>query len=198
MPVPSSATHNASRQILIALGLITVLLAASLVSKAPAAERETIDARVSLALAELRAAVPGVADLIDRSRGVLMMPRVVKGGFILGAAYGEGSLLLPTGTERLQPVAYYSVASASVGLQAGLQESSHALVFLTPEALAAFRASDGWEAGVDAEVTILDGGAAVGSSTTEFNAPVVAFVFGADGLLIGASLEGAKYSQITR
>ncbi len=183
----------------IALALVAALLAAPLLpAPAASADRAVIDARVDLALSELYATVPGAQALAERARGVLVIPAVVKGGFLLGAAYGEGSLLLPTGSGALQPVAYYSVAAASVGLQAGIQESSQALFFLTPEALAAFRASDGWEAGVDAEVTILDGGAAVGLSTAEAQKPVVAIVFGSDGLLLGASLEGSKYSPIQR
>ncbi len=176
------------------------LAAGLLALPAAAADRAVIDARVDLALAELYRSVPGARDLATRSRGILVMPTVVKGGFILGGAYGEGALLLPTpaGEDSFHTAAYYSVAAASIGLQAGIQESAHALFFLTPAALAAFRASDGWEVGADAEVTLLDGGAAVGLSTAEFERPVVAIVFGADGLLIGASLEGTKYSPIQR
>lgn len=168
------------------------------VGVARATEAEVIDARVRLALEKLYASVPGSKDLIGRAKGVLVMPKVVKGGFIVGGSYGEGALKLPGEGGALETADYYSVAAASVGLQAGVQESSHALIFLTDEALAGFRRRDGWELGADAEVTVPDAGANVGLSSTEFRRPIVAIVFAEDGLLLGASLEGAKYSLIRR
>ncbi|MEL6208564.1 MAG: twin-arginine translocation pathway signal, partial [Pseudomonadota bacterium] len=66
------------------------------------------------------------------------------------------------------------------------------------DALERFRRSDGWEAGVDAEVTVLDKGAKLGADSTVTQKPIVAFVFAQGGLLAGASVEGAKYSKIDR
>jgi len=166
---------------------------------ARAADADVIDSRVNLALGKLWEQVPSARDVAARAKAVLVMPRVVKGGLILGGAYGEGALRLNdpvSGYQRTE--AYYSVGAASVGLQAGIQKTSHAIFFLTDAALARFRRADGWEFGADAEVTMLDGGLNVGVDSTTFEKPVVAIVFGEDGLLIGASLEGAKYSLIQR
>ena len=121
------------------------------------------------------------------------MPDVTKGGFIVGGSYGEGALKIGG-----QTADYYSVAAASVGLQAGLQTTKHALFFLTDDALAKFQLNDGWEVGADAEVTVLDEGANLGVDTTSYKNPVVAVVFGQSGVLAGASIEGAKYSLIRR
>jgi lipid-binding SYLF domain-containing protein len=38
----------------------------------------------------------------------------------------------------------------------------------------------------------------VGIDSTSFEKPVVGIVFAEDGLLVGASLEGAKYSLLQR
>jgi len=187
-----------------ALMLPAALLA--LPRSARAAPAEVIEARVGLALEELYREVPGAGELAARARGMLVMPRVVKGGFILGGSYGEGALRVNTATEDEAPAggaygptaAYYSVAAASLGLQAGVQESRHVLFFLTTGALERFRRSDGWEIGADAEVTMLDKGVSLGLDSTAFQRPVVGFVFGESGLLLGASLEGAKYSRIDR
>jgi lipid-binding SYLF domain-containing protein len=168
--------------------------AATLAALPAAAENRTvIDAKVDLALKELFATVDGSEDLYNRAVGVLIMPDIVKGGLIVGGAYGEGALRVGG-----QSVEYYSVAAASIGLQIGVQSSKQALFFMTDEALARFRRADGWEAGVDAEVTFPGAGVNVGADTTTRNAPVVAIVFGEDGLLAGASLEGAKYSRVNR
>ena len=166
---------------------------------ARAANASVIDARVTLAFDRLFAEVAGARDLARRAHGILMMPDVVKGGFILGGAYGEGALRLNEGDGRYGRTAeYYSMGAASVGFQAGIQTTSHALFFMKETALNRFRRADGWEVGADAEVTFPNAGANVGIDSTTQNKPIVGVIFGQDGLLIGASLEGAKYSRIIR
>lgn len=173
-------------------------LAACLPALPAAAETaEVIDARVDLALRQLFRQTPGARTLADRSKAVLVMPSVVKGGFVIGAAYGEGALRLNDGGFR-HSAGYYSVAAASLGLQLGIQRSSHALFFLTEQALKDFRTADGWEIGADAEVVLADRGARLDVSSTEINQPVIGMVFGEDGLMFGASLEGSKYSPVKR
>ena len=182
------------------------LLVGGLAAPAPAdaAEAEVIDARADLALEQLYRERPDARALAARAEGLLIMPKVLKGGFILGGSYGEGALRINRAPGTREDgdygptAAYYSVAAASLGLQAGVQETRHVLFFLTPAAVARFRGSDGWEVGADAEITMLEQGVNLGLDSTAFNRPVVAIVFGASGLLIGASLEGAKYSPIAR
>lgn len=184
-----------------ALGALSAAATAIALPALPAlsASRETIEARVNLALEKLYKQVPGSRELAQKAKGILVMPDVVKGGFIVGGAYGEGALRPNDGSGTYQhSEAYYSVGAASVGLQVGIQSTSHALFFLTDASLDKFRNSDGWTVGADAEVTFPDAGLNVGVDSTSFQKPVVGFVFGEDGLLIGASLEGAKYSRIQR
>lgn len=166
---------------------------------AQAANRTVIDNRVRMALDQMYAQLPETRDLASRARAMLVMPSVVKGGFILGGAYGEGALLSGGGQNAGGPAAgYYSVASASVGLQLGVQSSHHVLFFMTDDALERFRRADGWEVGADAEVTVPDNGLTLQLNSTLVNKPIIGIVFGQDGFLLGASLEGAKYSAIMR
>lgn len=169
-------------------------------SPARAEDREVIDARVNLALQRMYAEVPEAWALANRALAMLVMPEVLKGGLLLGGSYGEGALMLnrPGQGYALPAGGYYSVAAASFGLQAGIQTSSHVLFFMTEDAVAGFRKADGWEVGADAEVTFPDKGLNAQLNSTLFNRPVVGLVFGQDGVLIGASLEGAKYSAILR
>ena len=69
----------------------------------------------------------------------------------IGGAFGRGAL-------RIDGVSvdYYSAASASVGFQIKAQQFSHALFFMTEDALAGFRRSPGWEAGAEAEYVLND------------------------------------------
>ena len=183
-----------------ALGALAATAAITLPGlPALAAEAAVIDARVNLAMGRLYSEVPSARDLASQAKAMLVMPDVVKGGFIVGGAYGEGALRLNDPVEGYEKHGgYYSVGAASVGLQIGIQSTSHVLFFMTDAALDKFRRADGWEAGVDAEITFPDAGLNAGIDSTTFEKPVVAVVFAEDGILIGASLTGAKYSPIQR
>ncbi len=120
----------------------------------PATKRASINAGVRDALSKLYAQDPGARDLVNKARGVLVFPSVVSAGFVVGGSYGEGALLVSG-----QPSAYYSTTAASVGLLAGAESKAVYVLFMTEEALAKFRASKGWTAGVDASVSVLKAGA---------------------------------------
>lgn len=186
------------RHMIGALGTIPATFLAPGLARAE--DAEVIDARVNFALGKMWATIPDSRTLSSRARAMLVMPSVLKGGLIVGGAYGEGALLL--NTEELgyeAPAAgYYSVAAASVGLQLGVQTTSHVLFFMTDEAMEQFRRAQGWEVGVDAEVTFPEKGLNAQTNSTILNKPVIAVVFGNDGFLVGASLEGAKYSPLVK
>lgn len=152
-----------------------------------------IDARVDRALREMRARVGGAADLEAAAKGVLMMPNIIKGGFIFGGAYGEGALRVDDATE-----AYYSFAAATFGFQLGVQRIRYALFFMTDRALDQFRRADGWTVGADAEVTFPGDGLNIRLDSQTQARPVIGVVFGQDGLMAGASFQGAKFSRIAR
>ncbi|MFW5679733.1 MAG: YSC84-related protein [Pseudomonadota bacterium] len=172
---------------------VVVLAAMLLTGETRAADREVIEARVDLALTELRAAAPEAAELLAEARGVLVMPEVTRAGFVVGGYYGEGALRVDGVT-----VAYYSVAGGSLGLLAGVETSSQVMLFMTDEALEGFRRADGWEAGANANVTVLQAGIGRRVDTTVQDRPIVAYVFGQQGLMAGVGLDGAKYSRIER
>lgn len=175
---------------------------ASLAATMPAyaEDREVIDARVNLALGKMWSKLPDTRKLSPLAKAMLVMPEVLKGGFIVGGAYGEGALLMNDDVEGYEAPAagYYSVAAASVGFQIGVQTTSHVLFFMTDEAVQNFQRSDGWEVGADAEVTFPDAGLNLQVNSTLLEKPVIGIIFGQDGFLVGASLEGAKYSPIAR
>jgi lipid-binding SYLF domain-containing protein len=185
------------RSLLAAMASLAV--AGSVPNLTHAANRTVIDNRVRMALDQMFAQVPGTRDLASQARAMLVMPSVVKGGFIFGGAYGEGALLTG-GAEGHQGAAdgYYSVASASFGLQLGVHSAHHVLFFMTDAALDRFQRTDGWEVGADAEVTLPESGMTLQVNSTLANRPVIGIVFGQDGFMLGASLQGAKYSPIAR
>jgi lipid-binding SYLF domain-containing protein len=152
-----------------------------------------IDKNASKALNLLFQINPDTRSIHERAAGVLIMPSITKASFGIGGAYGEGVLQIKDAS-----VDYYSVASASYGLQFGAFKYSHILFFMTQEALRDFRTIDGWEIGADAEVTFRDKGYSYGVSSNTVTKPIYGVVFGQVGIMAGASLEGAKYSRLIR
>ena len=136
---------------------------------------------------------PDTISIYKNAPATLIIPRITKAGFVLGGAYGEGVLRI-----NEAPIDYYSLASASYGLQIGAQQYSNIIFFMTEEALQDFRVKDGWELGADAEVVFRDKGYSLGVSSKTMSKPVYAVVFDQKGLLAGTSLVGAKFSRLIR
>jgi lipid-binding SYLF domain-containing protein len=137
--------------------------------------------------------VKGAKEFINTAKAVLVIPNIVKAGLGVGGEYGEGALRIGGKT-----VAYYSLAAGSVGLQIGAQKTNLVLIFRQDEALKKFRASSGWKAGVDGSVAFINEGAGKSLDTMNVKEPIVAFLFGQQGLMASAIIEGAKFSKLAR
>ncbi len=150
-----------------------------------------LDQRVDATRDFLYSRYPATRDLAAKSAGILWMPLITEAGLGFGGSYGRGALRIDDIT-----VDYYSATQATFGLQIGAQQYAHALFFMTEDALADFRRSSGWAVGADAKYALNDRGETILTDTTTVLAPVVAFVFGQAGLIVGATLEGTKYNRI--
>jgi lipid-binding SYLF domain-containing protein len=167
--------------------------ATSLASPSFARSRASIDNAVAEKLEEMQVQLPFTQNLAQNAAGMLVIPRITKGGLMIGGAYGEGALVIGAA-----PVDYYSVAAASFGFQIGLQQMSSVLFFMSKDRLAKFRQRDGWTLGADLEYTVIEKGETAAIDTNTYKDDVFAVVFGQKGLLAGASIEGSKYSRIIR
>jgi lipid-binding SYLF domain-containing protein len=152
-----------------------------------------IDTGVDVALEQFKSDIKGGDEFLKSAKGVLAFPNVIKAGFIIGGAYGEGALRIGGET-----VDYYNTVAASWGFLAGAQSVRVIIVFMQEDALQKFRQSKGWEAGVDGSVTLVNVGAAGTIDTTTIKDPIVGFVFGNKGLMADLSLKGSKYTKIVR
>ena len=152
---------------------------------------ERLDARVDASRDFLRNTYPGLSELFANAHGILYMPLISEAGLIVGGAYGQGALRIDDIT-----VDYYSATRASFGLQIGAQQYAHALFFMTAQALADFRAGEGWAASADLRYATPEQGGSAGVQTTTLFSPVIAVVFGQSGLIAGASLAGVRYQRI--
>lgn len=150
-----------------------------------------LEARVDATRDYLRQNHSGVQELFQNAHGILYMPLISEAGFFVGGAYGQGALRINDVT-----VDYYSATRASIGIQVGAQQYAHVLFFMTAQALADFRASEGWAASADIRYAVPEQGGSAGVQTTTMFSPVIAVVFGQSGLIAGASLAGVRYQRI--
>jgi lipid-binding SYLF domain-containing protein len=134
---------------------------------------------------------PAAANVAASAKGVLVFPKIVKGGFMIGAQHGDGVLFV-----HGHVAGHYKTVAASYGLQAGIQKFGYALFFMTDHDLAYLHKSGGWEIGTGPSVVIVDTGMAKTLTTTTLRKGVYAFAFSQRGLMGGLGLQGSKITEI--
>ena len=150
-----------------------------------------IDASIESAIERFTNEIQGGQTYLDGARGILVIPKMIKAGLVLGVEYGEGALVV----DNIK-VQYYRAFSGSLGLQLGIGSKDLIILFYDDEAMDDFIYSSGWQVGVDGSVAILDMGAGGSLDSIEAQDPIVGFVFGHKGLIAGLSLEGTKFTKI--
>ena len=150
-----------------------------------------IDASIESALDRFREEIQGSQGYLDGARGILVIPRMIKAGVVLGMEYGEGALIVDD-----IKVQYYRAFSTSLGIQLGVGAKDLVILFFDDEAMDDFLYSSGWQAGVDGAVALWTMGAGGSIDTTESQDPIVGFVFGHKGIIAGVSFEGTKFTKI--
>jgi lipid-binding SYLF domain-containing protein len=156
-----------------------------------AASAREINEEVEQALRLLYSTQPKARNLASRAKAILVFPRIIKAGLIIGGQSGNGALRIGGTT-----AGYYNISAASFGLQAGGQRFSYALFFMNDAALQYLRQSNGWAIGSGPNVVVVDKGAAASLTSATLTQDVYAVPFGQQGLMAGIGLEGSKITQI--
>jgi len=155
---------------------------------APAILEQAVD---TLALFRAKDDLKKIDEHIADAAGVLILPRVVKGGLIGAAEAGTGVLLARSSGSEWSYPAFYLLSAGSVGLQIGLQDAAVVMVSRDQEALDAVIDNQG-KFGADIGVTVGWAGKGVEAATTTSGGyDVLAFTAAGLGLFGGVSLEGA-------
>ena len=149
------------------------------------------DQAATNALRRVVSSNPAARQLNAKAVAVLVFPKIVKAGFLLGGAYGEGAMI-----QGGRIVGYYNSAAASYGLQAGAQWFGYALFFMNAGALRYLDQSSGFEIGVGPSVAIVDEGVAKRITSGTLTQDIYAIVFNQKGLMAGLGIEGSKISKI--
>ena len=156
-----------------------------------AAKRREIDSGVDGTLTRLYSTARGSQELAGRARGILIFPRVLSGGLVIGGEYGDGVLRVGG-----RPDGYYRLVGGSLGWQIGAQSRAIILMFLTQDALDRFRKSSGWTVGADATVAVANVGATGEVDSNTIKQSVVGFALTNVGLFAGLKLDGSKITRL--
>ncbi len=99
---------------------------------------------------------PHLARLLDRARGVFVIPRFGKGALIVGGE-GGGGVVLARHEGRWSDPAFFAIGGASIGAQAGGSGGAVAMLLMTPSALEKFESSTGkWSLSAGAGLTVVN------------------------------------------
>ena len=127
--------------------------------------------------------------LLHTARAVLIAPRIFKGAFFVGGE-GGSAVLMVRGPRGWSDPAFYTVASASFGLQIGAKESELILFIQTDRALEAVM-RDNFKIGADAGIAVATLGSDVqGATTANAGADIIAWA-SSSGAFAGLSLDGS-------
>jgi SH3 domain-containing YSC84-like protein 1 len=181
--------------------MIRILLAAAALAVLPMlaphpaqaqGEAQTLVDRATLALQDMmnQSVSEDPRVMLQRSRAVMICPRVFKAGFIFGGEGGACALLARAGNGTWSYPAFYGMGSGSVGFQIGIQDSQFVMMIMTDRGLNAVLDSQ-FKIGADASIAVATiGGGVQGSTTVALGADIIAFSQ-TRGLYGGVSIEGS-------
>ncbi|MEZ5667960.1 MAG: lipid-binding SYLF domain-containing protein [Alphaproteobacteria bacterium] len=131
---------------------------------------------------------------LQQARGILIVPDLIKGGFIIGAEGGDGVLLLRQPDGSWSYPAFYTVGAGSIGFQIGVESKEVLFIIMNDGAVEAVL-NDQAKVGVDLSGAFGPVGAGFeASTTTNFDRDIIAFSQGS-GLFAGGAFEGSVIAR---
>lgn len=192
--LPGSAVGHTRREV---HGTLLSATATALLASSPgwafASGDEDLEKDSARALGTLYRQNPTAAAIGKQAKAILVFPKIVKAGLVLGGSYGEGVLM-----QGGRVTGHYNSVSASWGWQAGAQTYSYVLFLMTDAALRQMEQAKGWELGVGPTVVVVNEGVARNLSTQTLKDDVYAFISDQQGLMAGISIEGTKVTRLKR
>lgn len=147
--------------------------------------------QAAAAVAELKADryYKDFAPYMSNAKAVLVVPNLLKAGFVVGGEYGEAVMLTRGPEGGWSGPAFYSMAGGSIGLQIGAEAKKVLIAVMTEKGVNALL-SDQFKFGADASISAGEvGGGAGASSVGSLKADMVAFSR-SKGLFGGGALDG--------
>lgn len=129
-------------------------------------------------------------DNLRSAKGIVIVPRLLKGGFIWGGSGGSGVLIVPNaGTGAWSEPAFYTLGSVSFGLQIG-GKSAEVIMYIRSQRALERMLSSQVRLGADLSTAVGPVGAGAGSNVL---ADILSFSR-SRGAFLGLSLEGSIFA----
>lgn len=180
--------HSAKNIALIALMAFTgftMTASAAESTEASAAQTVVDDAVATLQNFQTDSKQAWFRDNVSRARGVFIVPVLGKGGFIIAGSGGRGlAMARDAQTGAWSQPAFYTVGSASIGLQIGFQQSEVIYLVMSDAGMSALMGTK-FQVGADGTVSAGPVGVGAQAATTD----MLAFSRGV-GFFGGISAEG--------
>jgi lipid-binding SYLF domain-containing protein len=175
-----------------ALAAITLGLMSAGAARAASDEQNLVDeARITVDHLRSDKEFGNAPELLHKARAVLIVPNLIKAGFFLGGEGGDGVMLARSGHGTWTDPAFYTMASASFGLQIGIQSAEVVMIIMSDRALKALE-QDEFKFGAQASLAVvtLGSNAQAASSTALDSADIIVWA-SASGAYAGLTLEGS-------
>jgi SH3 domain-containing YSC84-like protein 1 len=170
--------------------LLSAAVLAAPAAWAQTAEQVVVDgARKTLADLRHDKAFGNARALLRRAKAVLIVPKLVKGGFIIGGEGGQGVLMVRRSGGWSDP-AFYVIGAASFGLQAGLEQSELILLVMTQKGLDGML-RDEFKIGAQAGIAVVTLGSGVEGAIGGATLPDIVVWSSSTGLYGGLTIDGS-------
>jgi lipid-binding SYLF domain-containing protein len=159
-------------------------------AEAQTTQQVTVDGARKV-LADLRKdkAFGNAAQLARTAKAVLIVPKLLKGGFVIGGEGGNGVLMVQHEGRWSLP-AFYALVAASFGLQVGLEQSELIMLIMTQKGLDGVL-RDQFKIGAQAGISVATLGSGVEGAIGGVSPPDIVVWSSSTGLYGGLTVNGS-------
>jgi lipid-binding SYLF domain-containing protein len=151
--------------------------------------KTTLSAQVREAIAVFKTQDPSIERFFNDSQGYAVLPKIGKGAFIIGGAYGQGEVYR-NGTM----IGYCSITQATIGASIGGETFREIIFFRTRADMEVFLGGE-YTFAAQATAVAMDTGAA---AKADYHDGVAVFIMTDQGLMVDASIGGQKFKYLPK
>ncbi|MGY8770852.1 MAG: YSC84-related protein [Pirellulales bacterium] len=178
---------------LVSLRLALFFLLLPLATHAFAQSREDQVIHASATVLDEIMAVPAKGiprSLLNNAQGMVIVPNMIKGGFVIGVRHGRGTVIVRDEQGHWQPPQFVTMTGGSFGWQAGVQSTDVVLVFKSKNSVQSLLTGK-FTLGVDAAASAGPVGRQASAGTDLQLKSEIYSYNRSRGLFLGASLDGS-------
>ena len=183
--------HMTPRTAAAALAATVLLIAATVSARADSNPQALVDnARYTLEKMVNNPELKPLPGLLRKAKAVLIVPSLLKAGFLIGGEGGSGVLLARGAAGGWSNPAFFTIGSGSIGLQIGFQDSEVIFLIMSRRTLGSILDAS-VKLGADASVAAGPVGIGFeGSTAINLRADIYSYAL-SRGAFLGASFEGS-------